>query len=139
MRIQGPLRVLVQQRGWSLLSSFKETINFLEILFDVKTYCLLPKIYAFMAVCDDISLIVNWSGCFIFIYQIHLYGTSLGGFLAQLFALHRPRRVRSLVLSNTFLETSSVSAAMPWAPLYVIHDTFDLMHTSFIWYKSLSS
>ncbi|KAL6501604.1 hypothetical protein OROGR_026737 [Orobanche gracilis] len=48
---------------------------------------------------------------------IHLYGTSLGGFLAQLFAQHRPRRVRSLVLSNTFLETTSFSTAMPWAPI----------------------
>ncbi|CAA2980347.1 maspardin isoform X1 [Olea europaea subsp. europaea] len=51
------------------------------------------------------------------VHHIHLYGTSLGGFLAQLFAQHRPRRVRSLVLSNTFLETSSFSAAMPWAPI----------------------
>ncbi|KAG5056862.1 hypothetical protein AAZX31_05G050400 [Glycine max] len=51
------------------------------------------------------------------VHHIHLYGTSLGGFLAQLFAQQRPRRVRSLVLSNTFLETRSFSAAMPWAPI----------------------
>ncbi|ESW27578.1 hypothetical protein PHAVU_003G214500 [Phaseolus vulgaris] len=51
------------------------------------------------------------------VHHIHLYGTSLGGFLAQLFAQHRPRRVRSLVLSNTFLETRSFSAAIPWAPI----------------------
>lgn len=51
------------------------------------------------------------------VHHIHLYGTSLGGFLAQLFAQHRPRRVKSLVLSNTFLETNSFSAAMPWAPI----------------------
>ncbi|KAG6399241.1 hypothetical protein SASPL_140717 [Salvia splendens] len=51
------------------------------------------------------------------VHHIHLYGTSLGGFLAQLFAQHRPRRVKSLVLSNTFLETSNFSAAMPWAPI----------------------
>ncbi|KAG8382378.1 hypothetical protein BUALT_Bualt05G0071200 [Buddleja alternifolia] len=51
------------------------------------------------------------------VHHIHLYGTSLGGFLAQLFAQHRPRRVRSLVLSNTFLETSNFSAAMPWSPI----------------------
>lgn len=50
---------------------------------------------------------------------MHLYGTSLGGFLAQLFAHHRPRRVKSLVLSNTYLDTRSFAAAMPWAPLYV--------------------
>lgn len=51
------------------------------------------------------------------VHHIHLYGTSLGGFLAQLFAQHRPRRVKSLVLSNAFLETSSFAAAMPWAPV----------------------
>ncbi|XP_009593139.1 uncharacterized protein [Nicotiana tomentosiformis] len=51
------------------------------------------------------------------VHHIHLYGTALGGFLAQLFAQHRPRRVRSLVLSNTFVETTSFSAAMPWAPI----------------------
>ncbi|XP_061981852.1 uncharacterized protein LOC133701780 isoform X2 [Populus nigra] len=51
------------------------------------------------------------------VHHIHLYGTSLGGFLAQLFAQHRPRRVRSLILSNTFLETHSFASAMPWAPV----------------------
>ncbi|GAV82760.1 Abhydrolase_6 domain-containing protein [Cephalotus follicularis] len=51
------------------------------------------------------------------VHHIHLYGTSLGGFLAQLFAQHRPRRVRSLILSNTFLDTRSFAAAMPWAPI----------------------
>ncbi|XP_058009572.1 uncharacterized protein LOC110672917 isoform X2 [Hevea brasiliensis] len=57
------------------------------------------------------------------VHHIHIYGTSLGGFLAQAFAQHRPRQVRSLILSNTFLETHSFAAAMPWAPVYmVIHD-----------------
>ncbi|CAK9311051.1 unnamed protein product [Citrullus colocynthis] len=51
------------------------------------------------------------------VHRIHLYGTSLGGFLAQLFAQHRPRRVKSLILSNSFLETKSFSAAMPWSPI----------------------
>ncbi|XP_038679780.1 maspardin-like isoform X1 [Tripterygium wilfordii] len=51
------------------------------------------------------------------VHHIHLYGTSLGGFLAQLFAQHRPRRVKSLILSNTFLDTRSFAAAMPWAPV----------------------
>lgn len=51
------------------------------------------------------------------VHHIHIYGTSLGGFLAQLFAQYRPRRVKSLVLSNTFLDTHSFSAAMPWAPV----------------------
>lgn len=51
------------------------------------------------------------------VHHVHLYGTSLGGLLAQLFAQHRPRRVKSLVLSNSFLETRNFAAAMPWAPV----------------------
>lgn len=51
------------------------------------------------------------------VHHVHLYGTSLGGFLAQIFAQHRPRRVKSLVLSNTFLETHKFAAAMPWSPI----------------------
>ncbi|KAK4771382.1 hypothetical protein SAY87_031914 [Trapa incisa] len=51
------------------------------------------------------------------VHHIHLYGTSLGGFLAQLFAQHRPRRVRSLILSNAFLETQRFSASIPWVPI----------------------
>ncbi|URD77801.1 alpha/beta hydrolase fold [Musa troglodytarum] len=49
--------------------------------------------------------------------KVHLYGTSLGGFLALVFAQHRPRRVKSLVLSNAFLETHKFAAAMPWSPV----------------------
>lgn len=51
------------------------------------------------------------------IHHVHIYGTSIGGFLAQIFAQHRPRRVKSLVLSNTFLETHKFAAAMPWSPV----------------------
>ncbi|XP_019058920.1 PREDICTED: maspardin isoform X2 [Tarenaya hassleriana] len=50
------------------------------------------------------------------VHHVHLYGTSLGGFLAQLFAHHRPRRVKSLVLSNTYMDTRTFAASMPWAP-----------------------
>ncbi|KAF5460805.1 hypothetical protein F2P56_020646 [Juglans regia] len=51
------------------------------------------------------------------VHHMHLYGTSLGGFVAQLFAQHRPRRVWSLIPSNSFLDTCSFSASMPWAPV----------------------
>uniref|UniRef100_A0A166E1M4 Maspardin n=1 Tax=Daucus carota subsp. sativus TaxID=79200 RepID=A0A166E1M4_DAUCS len=51
------------------------------------------------------------------VHHIHLYGTALGGFLAQLFAQYRPRRVKSLLLSNTFLDTLSFSSSMPWSPI----------------------
>ncbi|KAI7994051.1 Maspardin [Camellia lanceoleosa] len=77
------------------------------------------------------------------IHHVHLYGTSLGGFLAQLFAQHRPRRVKSLVLSNSFLETRNFAASMPWAPIvgwspsfllkrYVLTGIRDVPHEPFI-------
>eukprot|EP00252_Welwitschia_mirabilis_P012793 TRINITY_DN28300_c0_g1_i1.p1 TRINITY_DN28300_c0_g1~~TRINITY_DN28300_c0_g1_i1.p1 ORF type:complete len:388 (-),score=55.37 TRINITY_DN28300_c0_g1_i1:153-1316(-) len=51
------------------------------------------------------------------IHHVHLYGTELGGFLAQLFAQYRPRRVKSLVLSNTFLDTQYFAENTPWSTL----------------------
>ncbi|KAB2620669.1 maspardin-like [Pyrus ussuriensis x Pyrus communis] len=77
------------------------------------------------------------------VHHIHIYGTALGGFLAQLFAQHRPRRVRSLILSNTFLDTRNFSAEMPWAPVinwtpsfllkrYVLTGILDGPHEPFI-------
>ncbi|XP_057869455.1 uncharacterized protein LOC131076332 isoform X2 [Cryptomeria japonica] len=51
------------------------------------------------------------------VHHVHLYGTSLGGFLAQLFVQYRPRRVKSVVLSNSFLETRCFGEAMPWSSL----------------------
>ncbi|GAQ85524.1 hypothetical protein KFL_002390160 [Klebsormidium nitens] len=52
------------------------------------------------------------------INQVHLYGTSLGGFLCQLYAAYRPRRVRSLVLSNTFLDTKNYHEELSWSSLF---------------------
>lgn len=51
--------------------------------------------------------------------QVHLYGTSLGGFLAQMFAQYRPRRVKSLLLSNTFVDNHAFQASMSWSSLWV--------------------
>lgn len=51
------------------------------------------------------------------VHHVHIYGTSLGGFLAQLFAHYRPRRVKSLVLSNTFVDTREFAAATTWSSL----------------------
>ncbi|XP_039138324.1 maspardin-like [Dioscorea cayenensis subsp. rotundata] len=77
------------------------------------------------------------------VHHVHLYGTSLGGFLSQLFAQHRPRRVKSLVLSNTFLDTHKFSAAMPWSSVvswspsfllkrYILSGIHDGPHEPFI-------
>ncbi|KMZ63900.1 putative Maspardin [Zostera marina] len=58
------------------------------------------------------------------VYHVHLYGTGLGGFLAQCFAQNRPRQVKSLVLSNTFLKPPLYSTATPlsfsWSPLFLL-------------------
>ncbi|KAF2298995.1 hypothetical protein GH714_029595 [Hevea brasiliensis] len=86
----------------------------------------LHKIPGYRVISVDIPRVWNrheWIQAFekfldvIDVHHIHIYGTSLGGLLAQAFAQHRPRRVRSLILSNTFLETHSFAAAMPWAPV----------------------
>ncbi|KAG6552681.1 hypothetical protein Mapa_005628 [Marchantia paleacea] len=59
-------------------------------------------------------------------HHVHLYGTSLGGFLAQLFAQYRVRRVKSLLLSNTFLDTRAFhdgitwSSFITWTPEFVL-------------------
>jgi len=39
--------------------------------------------------------------------QVHLFGGALGGFLAQLFSQYRGRRVESLVLVNSFVDTAN--------------------------------
>ena len=69
-----------------------------------------------------------------YVKQVHLYGTSLGGFLSQLFAQHRPRRVKSLVLSNTFLDTHKFSAAMPWSSVYVFPSQFTISKVEITWH-----
>lgn len=51
------------------------------------------------------------------VHHVHLYGTSLGGFLVQMFAQHRPRRVKSLLLSNTYVDNHTFQASMSWSAL----------------------
>jgi len=48
-----------------------------------------------------------FSFCILFL-QVHLFGSSLGGFLAQKFAeyTHKSPRVASVILCNSFYETS---------------------------------
>eukprot|EP00291_Cryptomonas_curvata_P019739 CAMPEP_0172176834 /NCGR_PEP_ID=MMETSP1050-20130122/15065_1 /TAXON_ID=233186 /ORGANISM="Cryptomonas curvata, Strain CCAP979/52" /LENGTH=313 /DNA_ID=CAMNT_0012849215 /DNA_START=95 /DNA_END=1033 /DNA_ORIENTATION=- len=41
--------------------------------------------------------------------EVHVFGASLGGFLAQQYCLHRPKRVSSLILCNSFFSTSTFS------------------------------
>jgi len=43
------------------------------------------------------------------ISKFHLFGSGLGGFLAQVYALERPERLESLLLCNTFCDSSYFS------------------------------
>eukprot|EP00301_Raphidiophrys_heterophryoidea_P026868 c9365_g1_i1.p1 GENE.c9365_g1_i1~~c9365_g1_i1.p1 ORF type:complete len:295 (-),score=63.22 c9365_g1_i1:175-1059(-) len=49
--------------------------------------------------------------------KIHLFGAALGGFLAQVYAQERPERLESLILCNTFCDSSyfaEQSACLPF-------------------------
>jgi maspardin len=61
---------------------------------------------------------------------VHIWGCGLGGFIAQLFAARFPRRIESLILTNSFSDTSyyynSIGGgfmpigAISWMPLSVL-------------------
>ena len=53
--------------------------------------------------CRSLSLLLDALG----LRQVHMYGASLGGFLAQAFARVYPQRVRSLALTNSLCDTSA--------------------------------
>jgi len=81
--------------------------------------CFLIDWFGFANVCVAyISDSIRWVYCLSL--QVHLYGTSLGGFLAQMFAQHRPRRVKSLLLSNTYVDNHTFQASMSWSALWVL-------------------
>lgn len=53
--------------------------------------------------------------------RVHLIATSLGGFLAQVYASLRPERVASLVLCNTFCDTSIFAENASCVSMFVGH------------------
>jgi pimeloyl-ACP methyl ester carboxylesterase len=53
--------------------------------------------------------------------QIHLFGTSVGGLLAQVFAHRRTNRVESLLLCNAYCDTRPFAESAPFLGLYVPH------------------
>jgi len=50
--------------------------------------------------------------------KIHLFGTSLGGYLVQCFAQYKPHRVQSMVLCNSFSDTQFWKDNAPCAPMF---------------------
>jgi len=58
--------------------------------------------------------------------KVHLFGTSLGGYLAQCYAQYRPARVVSLVLNNTFADTQYFHDNSPCAAMFSLMPEFML-------------
>jgi len=58
--------------------------------------------------------------------QVHIFGTALGGYLAQCFAQYRPTRVLSLILNNTFVDTQYFYDNAPCAAMFSLMPEFML-------------
>jgi len=58
--------------------------------------------------------------------KVHLFGTSLGGFLAQCFIQYRPQRVLSLILCNAFADTQYYKDNAPCAGMFPLMPEFVL-------------
>jgi len=58
--------------------------------------------------------------------KVHLYGTSLGGYLAQCYAQFRPARVESMILNNAFCDTQYFIDNAPCAAMFSIMPEFML-------------
>jgi len=50
--------------------------------------------------------------------KVHLFGTALGGYLAQCYAQFRPNRVVSLILCNTFVDTKYYADSNPFVDIF---------------------
>jgi len=58
--------------------------------------------------------------------KVHLFGTALGGYLAQCFAQYRPARVESIILNNTFSDTQYFHDHSPCAAMFTLMPEFML-------------
>jgi len=58
--------------------------------------------------------------------KVHLFGTSLGGYLAQCFIQYRPQRVASLILCNAFSDTQYYKDNAPCVGLFPVMPEFML-------------
>uniref|UniRef100_A0A6B2LD31 Maspardin n=1 Tax=Arcella intermedia TaxID=1963864 RepID=A0A6B2LD31_9EUKA len=60
------------------------------------------------------------------INKVHLFGTALGGYLAQLYTHYRPSRVVSLVLCNSFCDTQYFADTTPLTGIFSFTPEFIL-------------
>lgn len=64
------------------------------------------------------------------VQKVHLFGTALGGFLCQHYASMYPRRVRSLILCNSFCSTRIFSESAPF--IAMVHITPTVILRNFV-------
>jgi len=50
--------------------------------------------------------------------KFHIFGTALGGYLAQCYVKYRPNRILSLLLCNSFCDTEHFANSNPFSGLY---------------------
>jgi len=94
---------------------------------------LCPKGYRLVAVqYPAYSTHENWVKAFdkfidsLKVPKVHLFGTALGGYLAQCYAHYRPGRILSLILCNTFCDTQYYVDNHPfvgifsWTPDFIL-------------------
>jgi len=58
--------------------------------------------------------------------KVHLFGTSLGGYLAQCFVVFKPERVLSLILNNTYADTQYYKDNAPCIQMFPLMPEFVL-------------
>ena len=101
------IRELVTTRGLTVCTSrtFWRNQQMYSIICTTIRYPLTPHFYFSIIF---VFLKMTKKMIFFFLFKVHLFGASLGGFLAQKFAemTYNSPRVHSLILCNAFADTS---------------------------------
>eukprot|EP00160_Parvularia_atlantis_P005258 Unigene14497_Nuclearia_a/m.43685 Unigene14497_Nuclearia_a/g.43685 ORF Unigene14497_Nuclearia_a/g.43685 Unigene14497_Nuclearia_a/m.43685 type:complete len:298 (-) Unigene14497_Nuclearia_a:144-1037(-) len=72
-----------------------------------------PPYWTHIEWCDGFTKLLDQLG----FEKVHLFGTALGGFLAQVYAQQRTKRIESLILCNTFINTDAFRQNAPYMGL----------------------
>ena len=119
VRGSGPPLVLIHgaEAGREMFSAFGAELaaHFTVIAYDQRDTDLSrdltepPRAYGMADMGDDVAALIEALGY----EQAHVFGTSLGGNIAQIFAARHPDRLDRLVLASTFVVGSSLVSLNP--------------------------